>query len=152
MDDGFAHLAAALHEHSSQITEAMTKSLRLDIGEILDDYSLKPNTYDEPIPQDAWSVCRQLTLGETDTHLTFTIPAGNPKDGTHSHGSSGIHSHGSTSGGAHVHTNEGPHVHDVLIPEKMRWVKPGDRVLIAWVGREAVVIDIILPATVLGGR
>ena len=116
----------------------------LDVGVIQKDYSLKTNTFDKPIPKGEYSVCRQLTLGETDKHLTYTIKAGNPNDGTHNHGSSGSHSHGNTSGGAHVHTNEGPHIHDVLIPEKMRSLKPGDRVLIAWVQNEAIVIDIIV--------
>ena len=134
MDDAISQLAAVLHEHSSKVTEAMTKSLRLDFGEILGDYSLKANTFDAPIPKNAYSVCRQLTLGETDSHLTYTIEAGNPYDGMHNHGSSGAHSHGNTSGGAHTHTAEGPHIHDVLVPEKMRWLKPGDRVLISWVG------------------
>ncbi|MGN0404467.1 MAG: hypothetical protein ACI4F1_04540 [Bariatricus sp.] len=31
----------------------------------------------------------------------------------------------------------------VLIPESMRGVKPGDRVLVAWVQSEAVVVDIV---------
>lgn len=48
-----------------------------------------------------------------------------------------------------THTNEGPHVHDVLIPEKMRKLLPGDRVLVAWVQNDAVVIDLVLPASVL---
>lgn len=34
--------------------------------------------------------------------------------------------------------------HGVLLPEKMRGLAPGDRVLVAWVNSEAVVIDIIL--------
>ena len=41
---------------------------------------------------------------------------------------------------------EGAHQHHVLIPEKMRRLKPGDRVLVAWVQSEAVVVDIICPA------
>ena len=116
----------------------------LDFGVIQEDYSLKANNFDKPIPKGEYSVCRQLTLGETDTHLTFTIAEGNPKDGTHNHGSSGTHGGHLGGTGAHVHTNEGAHRHDVLIPEKMRWLKPGDRILLAWVGNEAVVIDIIL--------
>lgn len=116
----------------------------LDFGVIQEDYSLKANNFDKPIPKGAYSVCRQLTLGETDTHLTFTIAEGNPKDGTHNHGTSGTHSGHLGGDGSHIHTNEGAHRHDVLIPEKMRRLKPGDRVLLAWVGNEAVVIDIIL--------
>ena len=82
--------------------------------------------------------------------VTDTIAAGNPGDGTHSHGSSGEHGGHTGGSGAHVHTDEGPHVHDVLIPEKMRWIQPGDHVLVAWVGNDPVVIDIILPATEVG--
>ena len=39
--------------------------------------------------------------------------------------------------------DEGTHQHTVLIPEKMRSLQAGDRVLVAWVQNEAVVIDII---------
>ena len=139
---GVSDVAAVLNNRMREITDKLP--MALDTGVIQDDYSLKLNNYETPIPKGDYSLCRQLTLGETDTHLTFTIPAGNPLDGTHSHGRSGIHSHGSTSGGEHNHTNEGPHVHDVLIPEKMRWLHPGDRVLAAWVQNEAIVIDIIV--------
>ena len=168
-DDGFAFLAEVFHEHTSRVTEAAAKSLRLDFGEILEDYSLKPNTYDVAVPKEAWMVCRQLTLGATNAHLTWTVSAGHPGDGTHSHGPSGEHSHSGgrhpnhpeeqgggehthSGDGQHVHTNEGPHAHSVLVPGAMRGVQPGDRVLMAWVGRTPVVIDIILPATTLGGN
>lgn len=40
----------------------------------------------------------------------------------------------------------GKHYHDVYLPDKMRWIKPGDRVLVAWVQNDAVVVDIILTA------
>lgn len=43
------------------------------------------------------------------------------------------------------------HSHDVVLPESVRWLKPGDRVLVAWVQNDAVVIDIVLPATKIGG-
>lgn len=124
-------------------------SLVLDFGEIQGDYSLKTNTFPKTIPKGDYMVCRQLTLGPTDAHLTYTIEPGNPDDGTHSHGSSGTHGGHTGGDGSHTHTNEGPHVHDVLIPEKMRKLLPGDRVLVAWVQNDAVVIDLILPASVL---
>lgn len=123
--------------------------LLLDFGTIQGDLSLLTNTYPIPIPKTDYTVCRQLTLGATGAHLTFTIGAGNPKDGTHTHGSSGSHGGHTGGDGTHTHTNEAPHVHDVLIPEKMRKLKSGDRVLVAWVQNEAVVVDIILPATAL---
>ena len=119
-------------------------SVPLDVGVIQDDYSLKANNFNKPIPKGSYSVCRQLTLGETDTHLTFTVKGGNPNDGTHNHGSSGTHGGHLGGDGSHVHTNEGAHRHDVLIPEKMRSLKPGDRVLVAWVQNEAIVVDLIV--------
>ena len=45
-----------------------------------------------------------------------------------------------------LYCNKLHHQHHVLIPEKMRRLKPGDRVLVAWVQSEAVVVDIICPA------
>lgn len=35
------------------------------------------------------------------------------------------------------------HKHTVSIPESMRSIGPGDRVLVAWVNNEAVVLDIV---------
>lgn len=114
--------------------------LLLDFGAIQSDMSLLTNTYPIPIPKTDYTVCRQLTLGAVGAVLTTTA-----NDGLHSHGPSGEHAQDSGTG-AHSHTNEGAHTHNVLIPEKMRKLKPGDRVLVAWVQNEAVVVDIILPA------
>ncbi len=36
--------------------------------------------------------------------------------------------------------------HEAYIPEKMRKLKPGDRVLVAWVREEPVVVDIVVRA------
>lgn len=94
--------------------------LVLDFGVIGSDYSLLTNTYPIAIPKTDYLVLRQLTLGNTGSVLTQT------------------------------QNTEAPHVHDVLIPEKMRWLKPGDRVLVAWVQHDAVVLDIIKPATDIG--
>ena len=37
------------------------------------------------------------------------------------------------------------------LPENMYWVRPGDRVLVAWVQNDAIVVDKILPASQVGG-
>lgn len=143
---GVSNLAVVLSDRMKQENKS---PLVLDFGVIQTDYSLKTNTFAKPIPKGDYSVCRQLTLGAKDAHLTNTISVGNNGDGTHSHGSSGSHTHsgcgigGGHTGGSHTHNNEGPHVHDVLIPESMRSIEPGDRVLVAWVQNEAVVIDIV---------
>ena len=142
-------------------------ALVLDFGEIQDDYSLKTNTFSIPIPVEDYHVCRQLTLGKTGDILAKTQAIGKPGSGEHNHkkaatlmdsrglpcsGTIGIPAAGQPdppdppqnsagSGGS-----EGAHQHHVLIPEKMRRLKPGDRVLVAWVQSEAVVVDIICPA------
>lgn len=45
--------------------------------------------------------------------------------------------------------NAGGYVGSAYLPESMRKLKPGDRVLIAWVQDEPVVIDIVYKATKL---
>lgn len=97
--------------------------LVLDFGEIQANGSLITNTFPVPIPKGDYSVLRQLTLGFTGEKLTIT-----KDDGKHG---------GHTSG-------DGIHSHIVLIPEKMRSIRPGDRVLVAWVQNEAVVVDIVM--------
>lgn len=140
-------------------------ALVLDFGEIQGDYSLKTNTFSIPIPVEDYHVCRQLTLGKTGDILAKTQAIGKPGSGEHDHKTfelNGIHGpvkgtigtpasgqpdppdppqNSAGSGGP-----EGAHQHHVLIPEKMRRLKPGDRVLVAWVQSEAVVVDIICPA------
>lgn len=148
-DEGMNKLARVLHERNQQHRDAYS-DLVLDFGVIRSDYSLLTNTYPIPIPKADYLVLRQLTLGNTGAVLTKTQNAGKPRDGTHSHGSSGKHDGHVSGDGSHEHRNEAPHVHDVLIPEKMRWLKPGDRVLVAWVQHDAVVLDIICPATDIG--
>ena len=145
---GINRLARTIQGQMKRNQDA-TSALVLDFGTIQADYSLLTNTYPIPIPKGDYMVCRQLTIGPTGAHLTYTIEPGNPKDGTHDHGSSGTHGGHIAGDGAHVHTQEGPHIHDVLIPEKMRKLLPGDRVLVAWVQNDAVVVDLVLPASVL---
>lgn len=62
------------------------------------------------------------------------------------------HRHPADSREVHTHaaSSESNHVHQVLIPETMRWLHPGDRVLVAWVQNEAVVLDIVKRASVIG--
>ena len=113
------------------LTDRMKKEnespLVLDFGSIEPNGSLLTNTFPIPIPKGEYSVCRQLTLGATGEKLTETGKADSNK-GRH---------------GGHV-SGDGSHEHNISIPEKMRSLKAGDRVLVAWVENEAVVIDIIL--------
>lgn len=105
--------------------------LCLDFGEIQANGSLITNTFPVSIPKGQYCVCRQLTLGTAGDGLTKTEDDGS-------------HQHNEDNSGDDLHKeNEGTHQHTVLIPEKMRSLQAGDRVLVAWVQNEAVVIDII---------
>jgi len=129
-NQGMNKLAQVMQERMRRNQDA-NGALVLDFGVIQKDYSLKTNTFAIPIPKSDYHVCRQLTLGPTGAWLTETHVN---MDGSHTHP---------------VPTGGGAHDHDIKIPEKMRSIKPGDRVLVAWVQSEAVVIDIIKPASVL---
>ena len=118
---GTSKLASVL---SSRMKKENESPLVLDFGEIQANGSLVTNTFPVPIPKGDYSVCRQLTLGGAGDELTVTR-----KDGWHTHPDT---------------EEEGSnHSHNIQVPEKMRSVGAGDRVLVAWVQSEAVVIDII---------
>jgi hypothetical protein len=72
---------------------------------------------------------------------TTGVPYWIEKHNNHIHSSKGEHDHGEDP--------DGKHYHDVYLPRKMYRIQPGDRVLVAWVGDDAVVIDIIMKATVM---
>lgn len=146
--EGINDLARVL---TGQMKRTAEHPLTLDFGVIQGDYSLKTNTFPLPIPVEDYLVCRQLTLGKKRARLMTTQITGKPGDGSHPHGTVAPPGQGVNPGisweGIPVHpASEGQHIHDVLIPESMRSIKPGDRVLVAWVGNDAVVIDMIMPA------
>ena len=126
---------------SGRMKKESESPLVLDFGEIQANGSLLTNTFPVPVPKGDYTVCRHLTLGEEGTRLADTARPGTTGDGGHSHdgGSHGGHEAGD---GSHSHDG-GQHIHEVLVPAKMRGLQPGDRVLVAWVQSEAVVVDII---------
>lgn len=148
MDEGMNHLARVLHGRIKENSDARS-DLVLDFGVIQNDYSLLTNTYPIAIPKADYLVLRQLTLGNTGDVLTKT-----QYSGSHAHSLMNLDCSdgGSVTGtvGASGEQADGSHQHNVLIPEKMRWIKPGDRVLVAWVQHDAVVLDIIKNATDIG--
>lgn len=140
----------------------------LDYGEILGDMSLQLNQFPLPIPQTDYFVCRALTMGRTGDILAKTQEMGKPHSGAHIHQTVNLTCQdGAVTGTVGTATgpapdppsppasaaggdsSDGAHQHHVLIPETMRWLQPGDRVLCVWVGSDVAVIDIILPATTI---
>lgn len=119
---GINQLACVLQGHLMSIVGEGAKDLVADFGVINADYSLTTNTFPRPIPRPEYNVCRSVTYNPA-IPLTLTYC-----DGAHGHPDAGY-------GGAHVH--------QVLLPEKMYWIRPGDRVLVLWVQNEAVIVDIV---------
>lgn len=98
----------------------------LELGVMTGDMKLQLDELPEPIA--TFMVARHLTLGAKDEVLTKT-----KKDGIHTH----------NMGGAELDQQQ-LHVHEVLIPEKMAKLKPGDRVLVAWANNTPVVVEILV--------
>lgn len=123
-NDGVNRLAGVLQGRMHDMSQLPDI---LDYGVIQGDMSILLNKFPVPIPQTDYTVCRQLTIGPVNAYLTKTAV-----DGSHSHPTA---------------SPPGTHEHVTLIPEKMRHIQPGDRVLVAWVDDEPCVIDLVLPAT-----
>lgn len=111
---GTSRLAAVLSRRMKKENES---PLILDFGEIQANYSLVTNTFPVPVPKGDYSVCRHVGS------LKITV-----SDGGHE---------GHEGQTERYHTGE--HTHVIKAPA----IKPGDRVLVAWVQSEAVVVDII---------
>jgi len=165
-NEGINRLARVLQGRMSDLDE---KPPLLDFGEIQGDMSLLTNKFPLPIPQSDYVVCRSVQWGKVDDIFYQTQYPGKDNSGKHMHGDNGEHPHGASGGhaqytgngihshpdseGTHNHPEDGremEHIHDMLIGPKFRWLEPGDRVLVAWAGDDACVIDIIYPATRIG--
>lgn len=107
---------------AGMIDSRQDTGLVADYGVILDDYSLKTNTFGPPIPYGDYQICRSVTY-DPSVPLTVTYT-----DGEHSQPDAGY-------GGAHSH--------QVRLPRKMYRIQPGDRVIVLWIENEANVIDVI---------
>lgn len=119
-------LTNTLHSMMKSIAD---KPPQLDSGIINSDYSLTTNSFPCPIPQNEYSVCRSL-LYDPSVPLTRTYT-----DGSHGHPDA---------------SPPGTHYHEVRLPKKMYWVRPGQKVLVAWIQNEAVVVDVVYDAKYLG--
>ena len=125
-NSGATALTNTLH---SMIHSIADRPPVLDFGKINADYSLTTNTFPKPIPKNEYSVCRQL-LYDPNEPLTVTYI-----DGRHGHPEA---------------SPPGVHQHKVELPLKMRWLRPGDKVLVAIIGNEFVVVDVVYNASYLG--
>ena len=111
---GTVKLATVLSQRVRHMNE---EPLQLDFGEIQGNGSLMTNTFPVSIPKGDYSVCRHVG------GLRFETDGGG---------------HEGHEGQTKTH-NTVAHSHMIEPPV----IKPGDRVLVAWVQNEAVVIDVI---------
>ena len=125
-NSGSTKLANTL-KHMMKSTSA--PPLVLDFGIVNSDYSLSLNRFPLPVTKDEYSVCRSL-LYDPSVPLTKTYT-----DGEHGHPDA---------------SPPGTHYHEVILPKKMHWVKPGQKVLVAVIQNEFVIIDIVYDGKWLG--
>ena len=137
----------------------------LDFGEILWDGSLLCNTFQVCVPPGCYMVCRNASLPNSEVITSYNTTA---KNNSHKHTfDDALILMGTTdsqsSPDSHAHATQTPmvgietkavtvtqksHNHEVDIARPSQpHLKPGDHVLVAWVGYDACVIDIIVPAT-----
>lgn len=126
-DEGINHLARVLHSRTQEHRNAYS-DLILDFGEIQGDHSLLTNTFPVPIPKSDYLVLKHLVQ---DGGSTLTTSSG------------GDHQHQESEGG--WTKGAGGHSHTVTLPAGNS-LQVGDRVLVAWVQHDAVVVGVIMPA------
>ncbi len=172
--DGVNKLAKVIQ---NRISEFSQPEETLDFGTILSDYSLLTNLFPIPIPKEDYLICRSVSYNPSSP-LTMTywkeegLNSGDWKDEVWDNtawgklvGDDGIpywdkkhkkppitganHAHGTKGQHDHDEDADGKHYHDVYLPKKMHWIKPGDRVLVAWVQDDPIVVDIIYSAKVI---
>jgi len=147
-DAGANALTGTLH---GMIKGMSNKPPVIDFGKINGDYSLSTNHFPKPIPKDSYSVCRSVIYSPAYplSEDVMGRPQRLPK-GTKIQVEDGAHIHACGSPFCPWPMPSGQHWHWTELPVKMRRLKPGDRVLVAWVDNEAVVIDIVFDAKYLG--
>ena len=119
----------------------------LELGTINGNLSLTVDSIGDPIPQADYMVALHLTHETYYTYNELNSSANAPHKhvgGAHSHSGCGVG--GGHSGGSHTHADG---LHDHRVPSVFRRLQPGDRVLVAWIGFEPVIIDIVVAGTTI---
>ena len=113
----------------------------LELGTINADLSLKVDGLKGNIRPGSYMVSLHLTHENYFTYNELNSSAEAP----HVH-AGGEHSQ-EVGNGSHVHNDDG--LHDHRVPSVFRRLKAGDRVLVAWVGNEPIIVDIVVAGTTI---
>lgn len=107
----------------------------LELGTINSDLSLKIDGLNGNIRSDNYMVSLHLTHENYFTYNELNSSTKKP------------HVHTLDGTLAHVHDADG--LHDHRVPSVFRRLKAGDRVLVAWVGNEPIIVDIVVAGTTI---
>lgn len=117
-------------------TSQNTIPIVLELGLVNGDLSVSVDSLPNPIPQTDYMIALHRTH---ETYYTYNelynsemVPSRSP----HKHIDSG-----------HQHTKDG--LHDHRVSSVFRRIEPGDRVLVAWVGHEPLVVEIFVAGTTI---
>lgn len=129
MSNNMQRLGEAFIGRMKKTADSAVNNQMIELGTITSGLNLKTDSINSIIPKGQYMINLMLTDGGTTTE---------PAEHTHNGGEHGGHESGS---GAHSHDG-GRHVHE--LPSRLRGLKVGDRVLVAWAGNEPVVVAIVI--------
>lgn len=143
MSSNVQRLGATLAGRMKKTASAAVPTI-LELGIINGNMSLTVDSIGTPIPQADYMVSLHLThetyYSYNELYDTDMTPSRKPH-----HHEGGTHAQ-YTGNGNHTH-DDGLHNHRV--PSVFRRLKPGDRVLVAWIGFEPVIVDIVVAGTTI---
>lgn len=116
-------LGKMFDSHMKNINSA-NKSITVELGVINPNFSLKVASLGNSIPKGDYMVSLHLKVVSIELETnSVELTTDKTED--------------------HEHTIDG-HKHEFKLPSQLRGLKAGDRVLVAWVGTEPIVIDIVV--------
>lgn len=126
MSNPIEELGKSFDDHFKKIVGG-NQTLSVELGTINEDFSLTVGSLGNPIPKGDYMIPLRFTLLEEKMEIESSeeeLRTNKKLTADHLHGID-------------------PHLHIVKLPEELRPLRAGDRVLVAWCGTEPVVIDIV---------
>ena len=129
------------------LASRMTKTARanahtfLELGIINSDMSLTTDSLKGNIRPKDYMIALHLTHENYYTYNELNSSAKKP------HVHVGGEHYQMAGDGSHTHDTDG--LHDHRVPSVFRNIQAGDRVLVAWVGNEPIIVDIVVAGTTI---